>query len=116
MIYTIMSLSKNKTKVEKEEERIDKELRHGCAYCGSICADGCYWCIEQDERDYDYCNCAMCQPYSSDYWYDWYMNSPERVREQKLDELIGEDKVQRVGDFLPDELKVKTLSTFSIYF
>ncbi len=99
-----MSLGKNKIKADIQQERIDKELKKGCTYCGEICNDGC-WCYGyDDDYDYDYCGCELCSPYTSDYWYDWYMNSPERVREQKLDELIGIDKVQRVGDFLPPEL------------
>lgn len=89
--------------------RIDKELKFICTYCNATCEDGC-WCYnhnndycEDSWRLYTNCNCHTCQPQI--YWYEWYMKSAERLRVKKLEYILDIDKIQRVGDFIPDELK-----------
>jgi hypothetical protein len=89
--------------------RIDKELKFICTYCNATCEDGC-WCYYHSEeychltwKSYQTCNCHTCQP--DIYWYISWLKSPERIRLKKLEYILDIDKIQRVGDFMPDELK-----------
>ncbi len=94
-----MSLSKSRNKTELEQYLLDKRLRNGCLYCGEDVECSCYSCYD-DYDDYSECGCYSCSPYGD--WYDSWLNSPERVREKKLDEIFG-DKVQTLGDFYPQK-------------
>lgn len=90
-----MSLKHYKSIQQKKQEAFDKTTYVSCASCGSI-------------DDYCYCNYDWYDDYhfhrngyyywESDWYQDW-LESPHKIREDKLDELLG-DKVQRIEDFI----------------
>jgi hypothetical protein len=102
-----MSLAKYKIKADLKEDGLDKEfkLEYGQHWQKGKCWDNYdeyryhdYW------EEFDFIN----QVYRSrTYWdqeeeynWEWWNDSPERLRQKKLDELLDDDKTQRIGDFL----------------
>lgn len=63
----------------------------------SIMEDLSQWDWEDEWNEYDWWG----------EWYDWYewKESPERIRDEKISEILGEKKNPILGDFFPENLK-----------
>jgi hypothetical protein len=103
-----MSLAKYKIKAEIKQDIFDKELRlSNYCWCGCGSKIQCY----DDYWDgFDYINQVWRSRHywdqDEEYWWEWWNDSPERLRESKLDELLNVDRTQRLGDFYKGELQL----------
>lgn len=101
-----MSLAKYKIKAEIKQDILNKELRLS-NYCDNFYYDDYY----DDYWDgFDYVNqvwrSRSYRDQDEEYWWEWWNDSPERLRESKLDELLNVDRTQRIGDFYKGELQL----------
>lgn len=91
-------MAKKKSKVDRESDEFIKQIG-GMSH---LKYNQYWWAY--DDRDYDWMD---------NYWeveMGWYwewLESTERLRDEKISEILGENKSPTIGDILPDSLKNK---------
>ena len=89
-------MAKKKSKIDKESDEFIKQIggRANLRY------KQYWWAYEWDDTDW-----------TDDYWYremDWYyewLESIDRIRDEKISEILGEKRNPTLGDIFPDSLK-----------
>jgi len=83
-------------------KKVEKEIREDILNLKS----NFYKYLYHDDPDLDnFCQYDLYEKCrSSEFYYDW-LENPERLRDEKIDEILGEKKDPKLGDIFPESLK-----------